>query len=117
MGPNRANWLDACASALAAGVALVVHSDAPVTPLGPAHTLGLDHEIGSIECVKRADFCVLEDDPLECDPAALKDLRVWGTVLSGRVFEARRVVSAAPHQHGRMHYLKTACPGARQAIP
>lgn len=130
MGPDRANRLDACASALGAGVPLAIHSDAPVTPLGPlftawcavnrvtpkgrvlgarerlsvtqalhaitlgaAYTLKLDHEIGSIECGKRADFCVLEDDPLALDPLgpdqpALKDLRVWGTVLSGRIFEA-----------------------------
>lgn len=128
MGPDRANRLDACASALAAGVALAIHSDAPVTPLGPlftawcavnrvtpkgrilgeserisvpqalraitlgaAWTLKLDHEVGSIECGKRADFCVLEDDPLAVDPALLRDVRVWGTVLSGRVFEARKV--------------------------
>lgn len=126
MGPDRANRLDACGSALAAGVPLAIHSDAPVTPLGPlftawcavnrltpqgrvlgaaerisvpqalhaitlgaAWTLKLDHEIGSIECGKRADFCVLEDDPLAVEPMALKDVRVWGTVLSGRVFEAR----------------------------
>ena len=127
IGPDRANRLDACASALAAGVPLAIHSDAPVTPLGPlftawcavnrvtpkgrvlgaaerisvtqalhaitlgaAWTLKLDHEVGSIECGKRADFCVLEDDPFSVDPAALKDVRVWGTVLGGRVFEARR---------------------------
>ncbi|OUL99997.1 amidohydrolase [Variovorax sp. JS1663] len=127
MGPDRANRLDACGSALAAGVPLAIHSDAPVTPLGPfftawcavnrvtpkgrllganerisvpqalraitlgaAWTLKLDHEIGSIECGKRADFCVLEDDPLEVEPMKLKDVRVWGTVLSGRVFEAGR---------------------------
>ena len=126
MGPDRAMRLDACGSALAAGVPLAIHSDAPVTPLGPlftawcavnrvtpkgrvlgeaerltvpqalhaitlgaAWTLKLDHEIGSIECNKRADFCVLEDDPLAVDPAALKDVRVWGTVLSGRVFAAK----------------------------
>ena len=125
MGPDRANRLDACGSALAADVPLAIHSDAPVTPLGPmftawcavnrvtpkgrvlgaaeritvpqalraitlgaAWTLKLDHEVGSIECGKRADFCVLEDDPLAVDPAALKDVRVWGTVLSGRVFAA-----------------------------
>jgi predicted amidohydrolase YtcJ len=125
MGPDRANRLDACGSALAAGVPLTIHSDAPVTPLGPlftawcavnrvtpkgrvlgaaeritvpqalhaitlgaAWTLKLDHELGSIECGKRADFCVLEDDPLTVDPAALKDVRIWGTVLSGRVFAA-----------------------------
>ncbi|RYF83220.1 MAG: amidohydrolase [Comamonadaceae bacterium] len=127
MGPDRANRLDACGSALAAGVPLAIHSDAPVTPLGPlftawcavnritpkgrvlgenekitvaqalraitlgaAWTLKLDHEIGSIECGKRADFCVLEDDPLAMDPATLKDARVWGTVLSGRVFPAHQ---------------------------
>ncbi len=127
MGPDRAHRMDACASALAAGVPLAIHSDAPVTPLGPlftawcavnrvtpsgrvlgetqrisvpqalhaitlgpAWTLKLDQEIGSIECGKRADFCVLEDDPLAVDPMALKDVRVWGTVLSGRVFEARK---------------------------
>ena len=126
MGPDRAQRLDACGSALAAGVPLAIHSDAPVTPLGPlftawcavnrvtpsgrvlgeaeritvpqalraitlgaAWTLKLDHEIGSIECGKRADFCVLEDDPLLVDPMKLKDVRVWGTVLSGRVFAAR----------------------------
>ncbi len=125
MGPDRANRLDACGSALRAGVPLAIHSDAPVTPLGPlftawcavnritpkgrilgenerisvpqalyaitlgaAWTLKLDQEIGSIECGKRADFCVLEDDPLAIDPANLKDARVWGTVLAGRVFEA-----------------------------
>lgn len=58
--------------------------------LGPAYTLKFDHEIGSIECGKRADFCVMEDDPLAVEPAVLKDVRVWGTVLSGRVFEARK---------------------------
>ena len=125
MGPDRAHRLDACRSALDAGVALAIHSDAPVTPLAPlftawcavnrvtpsgrvlgeaerltvpealraitlgaAWTLKLDHEIGSIECGKRADFAVLDDDPYEVPRAALKDVPVWGTVLSGRVFAA-----------------------------
>lgn len=127
MGPDRAERLDACASALAAGVPLAIHSDAPVTPLAPlftawcavnrltpsgqvlgaserltvmqalhaitlgaAWTLRMDHEIGSIECGKRADFCVLEQHPLQVEPLALKDIGIWGTVLSGRVFPAQR---------------------------
>jgi hypothetical protein len=122
LGPDRAQRLNACASALAAGVPLAIHSDAPVTPLaplftawcavhritpqgrvlgaaerltvaqalhaitlGPAWTLGLEHEIGSIERGKSADFCVLDEDPLGADPARLKDLHVWGTVLAGRL--------------------------------
>lgn len=125
LGPDRAHRLNACQSALNAGVAFAIHSDAPVTPLGPlftawcavnrvtpqghllgaaerisvpqalhaitlgaAWTLKLDGEIGSIECGKRADFCVLEDDPLSVDPMRLKDVRVWGTGLSGQWFEA-----------------------------
>jgi predicted amidohydrolase YtcJ len=38
MGPDRANRLDACRSALDAGVPLAIHSDAPVTPLAPLFT-------------------------------------------------------------------------------
>ncbi|MEJ2174969.1 MAG: amidohydrolase, partial [bacterium] len=125
VGPERAERMNACATALAEGVPLAIHSDAPVTPLGPlftawcavnrrtasgrvlgeherigvedalrtitlgaAYTLRLDHEIGSIECGKRADFAVLEDDPLAAGAEGLKDLRVWGTVQDGRIFAA-----------------------------
>ncbi|WP_354682476.1 amidohydrolase [Cupriavidus necator] len=56
--------------------------------LGAAYTLGLDHRIGSIAPGKLADFAVLEDDPTVVEPERLKDIRVWGTVLGGRVFAA-----------------------------
>lgn len=125
VGPERAQRMNACATALREGVPLAIHSDAPVTPLGPlftawcavnrltanghvlgkhecisvadalrtitigaAYTLKLDDEVGSIEIGKRADFAVLEDDPLEIDAASLKDVRIWGTVQGGRVFAA-----------------------------
>ena len=125
VGPERAERMNACRSALDEGVPFSVHSDAPITPLAPlftawcavnrltasgrvlgahqrigvmdalraitlgaAWTLKLDGEVGSIECGKRADFAVLEDDPTTVDPAALKDVRVWGTVQGGRVFQA-----------------------------
>lgn len=124
LGPDRANRMDACGTALRCGVPLAIHSDAPITPLAPlftawcavnrltssgrvlgaaeridvpqalaaitlgaAYTLRMDHEIGSIEVGKRADFCVLEDDPLALPPERLKDARVAATVLAGRVFE------------------------------
>lgn len=127
MGPDRANRMDACGSAARLGVPFAIHSDAPITPLGPlftawcavnrltssgrvlgpleridvpralaaitlgaAYTLRMDGEIGSIEIGKRADFAVLEEDPLALAPERLKDARVWGTVLGGRVFEAPR---------------------------
>lgn len=128
VGPERAMRMNACATALGVGVPMAIHSDAPVTPLGPlftawaavnrrtasgrvlgttecigvadalrtitlgaAYTLRLDGEIGSIEAGKRADFAVLEDDPLEIDAERLKDVRIWGTVQGGRVFAAAEV--------------------------
>ncbi|MBL8330780.1 MAG: amidohydrolase [Rubrivivax sp.] len=132
MGPDRAHRLDACRSALQAGVRLAIHSDAPVTPLAPlftawcavhrltpsgrvlgaherlsvpealqaitwgaAWTLGLEHEIGSLEVGKRADCAVLDEDPLSSDPMRLKDLRVAATVLGGRVFRPGELAAAA----------------------
>ena len=125
VGPERAERMNACATALREGVPLAIHSDAPITPLAPLFTawcavnrltasgrvsgahecigvpealraitlgaacsLALDAEIGSIECGKRADFCVLGEDPLAVAPERLKDVPVWGTVMGGRVFEA-----------------------------
>ena len=54
--------------------------------LGAAYTLKLDHLVGSIEVGKFADFAVLASDPLEGDPAALKDVEVLATVRSGNVY-------------------------------
>jgi predicted amidohydrolase YtcJ len=51
--------------------------------LDAAWLMHLDHEIGSIEVGKRADFTVLDDDPLEVDPMRVRDLDVLGTVLGG----------------------------------
>jgi predicted amidohydrolase YtcJ len=56
--------------------------------LGAAYTLKMDDVVGSIEAGKFADFAVLEDDPSECAPERLKDMRIWGTVLGGRAFRA-----------------------------
>ncbi|MGZ3621689.1 MAG: amidohydrolase family protein, partial [Ktedonobacteraceae bacterium] len=102
-----------------------IHSDNPVTPMGPlftawcavnrktasgrilgeserisvqdtlyavtldaAYLLEMDREIGSIEVGKRADFCVLEEDPLTIPPEMLKDVPVWGTVFGGQILQA-----------------------------
>jgi predicted amidohydrolase YtcJ len=56
--------------------------------LGAAHVLKLDHEVGSLAAGRRADFCVLEDDPMAVDPSALKDIPIRATVLGGAVTEA-----------------------------
>ena len=59
--------------------------------INPAIAHGISHEIGSIEIGKRADFAVLNEDPFESKPTDLKDIAVWGTVQTGRIFEANNL--------------------------
>ena len=63
VGPERAMRMNACATALAAGVPLAIHSDAPVTPLGPLFTAwcavnrisASGRVLGAHECIGIAD--------------------------------------------------------------
>jgi predicted amidohydrolase YtcJ len=51
-----------------------------------AYVLCLENEVGTLRAVKRADFTILEDNPFECDPKDLRDIRLWGTLLGGKPF-------------------------------
>lgn len=53
-----------------------------------AYTLRRDHEIGSLEPGKYADMAILDEDPYEVGGAALKDIKVLGTISGGRIFVA-----------------------------
>ncbi|MDN2480208.1 amidohydrolase [Vibrio agarivorans] len=52
---------------------------------GAAYLMEKEHMIGSIEVGKLADFAVLEQNPLEVDKQAVKDIKVHATVLGGEV--------------------------------
>ena len=54
--------------------------------LGAAYSLKMDHEIGSIEVGKRADFAILDRDPIFEGAEKLRDIRIHATVLGGKVF-------------------------------
>ena len=58
--------------------------------LEAARAIRMEAEIGSIEVGKRADFTVLDDDPLEVPVEELDGLGIWGTVFEGRVFPIDR---------------------------
>ena len=49
-----------------------------------AYVLGMDREIGSLEVGKLADLTILDEDPTAVAPAALRDIKVVGTVLGGQ---------------------------------
>ena len=90
MGPDRAMRMDACGTALAAGVPLAIHSDAPITPLGPLFTARC--AVNRLTSTGQK----LGDDPTAVPPESLKDVPVYGTVIGGRAlalpkFESSKV--------------------------
>ena len=64
--------------------------------LGSAYLLHLDDMMGSIDPGKYADFTVLEESPLDVDAMAIKDIKVWGTVLGGVKHQAASPSTATP---------------------
>lgn len=50
-----------------------------------AYALGVNDRIGSIEAGKFADFAVLDADPRDVAPMAIKDIGVIATILGGQV--------------------------------
>lgn len=56
-----------------------------------AYTLGVEDKVGSIAPGKYADFAVLDQDPFDVAPEQLRNVRVWGTVLGGRVQPASEI--------------------------
>ena len=68
---------------LAPGERISVDRTLRAITIDAAHVLARDDRLGSIEAGKLADFTVLDDDPYEVDPMALRDIGVAGTVLGG----------------------------------
>jgi predicted amidohydrolase YtcJ len=54
--------------------------------INAAHTIGLADITGSLRAGKRADFTVLNQDPLACEPSGLRDIEIAATVFEGKVF-------------------------------
>lgn len=53
--------------------------------INAAYSLKLEDQMGSITPGKLANFTVLYENPVTCDPMKIKDIKVWGTVVEGKV--------------------------------
>ncbi|KQW20967.1 amidohydrolase [Afipia sp. Root123D2] len=70
---------------LAPGERIGVERALRAITIDAAYVLGMEQKIGSLEPGKMADFVILDQDPYEVNPANLKDIGIWGTVLGGQV--------------------------------
>jgi predicted amidohydrolase YtcJ len=78
--------------------------------INAARTLNLENEIGSIKVGKKANFTLLEQNPLVITPMQIKDIPVWGVVFEDKV----NTVNKRPKMkklETRVLYLE------RQALP
>lgn len=121
-GPDKARLLDRTAACSEQGIRWSLHSDEPVTEMGPLRCIEnavtrrlwrtddevlapeecvpveaalramtrdaawqchSDHEIGTLEVGKFADFVVLEDDPRAVQPDAISAIKVLETWVGG----------------------------------
>lgn len=53
--------------------------------LDAAYSLQLEKQVGSIEPGKLANFTILSDNPVTIKPEKINSIKIWGTVLEGRV--------------------------------
>jgi len=70
---------------------ITVHQALRMVTIDAAFTLGVDDKVGSIAAGKYADFAVLGEDPYEVPKEKIRDIKVWGTVVGGKVFPASEI--------------------------
>ncbi len=65
-----------------------------------AYSIRQEDRIGSITPGKDANLTILEDSPWTVAPAKIKDIKIWGTMLEGRVQPVGSAPTVATQQPG-----------------
>jgi predicted amidohydrolase YtcJ len=83
MAVTRRSWKEPD-YALAPEEAVSVESAIRALTSEAAWQLGSEHEVGSLEAGKFADFVILDKDPRKVDPDTIKDIKVSETWMNGK---------------------------------
>lgn len=54
--------------------------------IGAAYSIRLEESVGSLEPGKFANLTILDESPYEVEPAHIKDISIWGTMLEGSIY-------------------------------
>ena len=60
-----------------------------------AYSWQMENQIGSIEPGKLANFSILEGNPLTVEALKIKDIKVWGTMLEGKIIPVKQGMKKA----------------------
>lgn len=71
-----------------------VHDALRAITIESAYSWQKENELGSIAPGKIANFTVLEQNPYQVKPLALRDVPIWGTVFEGRLFPSTAMPKA-----------------------
>lgn len=80
------NRINHAGNVMGAVECLSQHQALQAITINAAHVIGMADITGSIRAGKRADFTVLDKDPLTCEPMQLRDINICATVFEGKVF-------------------------------
>ncbi|EFO31823.1 amidohydrolase domain-containing protein [Roseibium sp. TrichSKD4] len=83
MAVTRKTWKDPD-FVLAPQERISVESAIRALTIEAAWQLNSEHEVGSLETGKLADFVILNKDPRKVDPDTIKDIRVLETWMNGK---------------------------------
>ena len=67
--------------------------------INAARTLNLEEKLGSIKVGKKANFTLLQENPLKVAPMHIKDIAIEGVVFDGKYYPVKKVGSHKD-QHG-----------------
>ena len=70
---------------IGADQALTVEEAIRAHTIGAAYAIHADDRLGSIEEGKYADLTVIDGDPFAAEPAEIRNLPIWMTVLGGKI--------------------------------
>ncbi len=70
---------------------VTVHQALKMVTTDAAFSLGVEEKVGSISAGKFADFVILEQDPYLVAKEKIRDIKVWGTVVGGKIYPASEI--------------------------
>lgn len=93
------NRVNAVGNQLAPQERVSVYNALQAVTINAAYMLRLEKLTGSIAVGKKADFVLLDQNPMKIDPMKIKDIEVLGTMFEGKPYPLHQDASPSPEKY------------------